>query len=107
NNEPMRQVLGVSGAGAIWNQVMQAALRDTAPRPFVRPAGLVQVAIDPTTGMRPGPGGPTRMEWFLESQVPTRWTQPQAVPTNTPPLVPVQPSSPTATANNAPPTTTP
>src|SRR2546428_10281393 len=39
NNEPMRQVLGVSGAGAIWNQVMQAALKDVAPRPFVRPAG--------------------------------------------------------------------
>src|SRR5439155_6730551 len=107
NNEPMRQVLGVSGAGAIWNRVMQAALRDTAPRPFVRPAGLVQVAIDPTTGLRPGPGGPSRLEWFLESQVPTRWTQPQAVPTNTPPLIPVRaapaaPATPMLTPTPAP-----
>jgi 1A family penicillin-binding protein len=107
NNEPMRQVLGVSGAGAIWNRVMQAALRDTAPRPFVRPTGLVQVAIDPTTGLRPGPGGPSRLEWFLESQVPTRWTQPQAVPTNTPPLVPVRSAPATPTPGAAPPTATP
>jgi 1A family penicillin-binding protein len=107
NNEPMRQVLGASGAGAIWNRVMQAALKDTAPRPFVRPPGLVQVAIDPTTGLRPGPGGPSRLEWFLDSQVPTRWTQPQAVPTNTPPLVPVRPGPATATPSPTQPTATP
>jgi 1A family penicillin-binding protein len=107
NNEPMRQVLGVSGAGAIWNAVMQRALKDTAPRSFVRPPGLVQVAIDPTTGLRPGPGVAGRMEWFLESSVPTRWTQPVVVPTNTPPLVPVRQGPATPTPSPVPPTATP
>lgn len=107
NNEPMRQVLGVSGAGAIWNATIRSALKDTAPRPFVRPPGLVQVAIDPTTGLRPGAGGPSKMDWFLEGSVPTRWTQPVAVPTNTPPLLPVQPAPATATAVPATPTPRP
>ncbi|HZR00189.1 MAG TPA: PBP1A family penicillin-binding protein [Chloroflexota bacterium] len=109
NNSPMRQVLGVSGAGAIWNMTMQRALKDVAPRPFVRPSGLVQVAIDPRTGLRPAPGGPSKMEWFLEQNVPTQWTQGQAVPvpTATPTLVPVKPPSNQPTATPQPPQPTP
>ena len=102
DNTPMRQVLGVSGAGAIWNMTMNKALQNVAPRPFIRPPGLVQVAIDPRTGLRPAPGGPVKMEWFLEQNVPTQWT---AAPIQnappTPTLVPVKPPE------NQPPTPTP
>jgi 1A family penicillin-binding protein len=112
DNTPMRQVLGVSGAGAIWNMTMQRALKDVAPRPFVRPPGLVQVAIDPKTGLRPGPGGPSKMEWFLEQNIPTQWTQAPiqaAQPTAT--LVPVKPAQtqppPTPTVTPAPVQATP
>ncbi|TAK22047.1 MAG: PBP1A family penicillin-binding protein [Chloroflexota bacterium] len=75
DNTPMRQVLGVSGAGAIWNMTMTRALKNNAPRTFARPPGLVQVAIDPRTGLRPAANGPVKLEWFLEGNVPTQWTQ--------------------------------
>jgi 1A family penicillin-binding protein len=116
NNSPMRQILGVSGAGAVWHDVMLRLDQNTAARPFPRPPGVVQVAVDPRTGLRPAPGGPTKLEWFLESQVPTQWAQPLASPTPT--LAPVQsptitpiptptPSQPTPTAIPPPPPTRP
>jgi 1A family penicillin-binding protein len=129
NNSPMQQILGVSGAGAIWHDVMTRAHRNIAVRPFPRPPGVVQVAIDPRTGLRPAPGGASRLEWFFESQVPTQWTQPQAVPTATlapvkaPTMAPLptptptppqatptplrQPSTPTRPPDQAPPTAAP
>jgi len=120
DNQPMRQVLGVSGAGAIWNGTMQQLLKNTASRAFIRPAGLVQVAIDPRTGLRPAANGPSRLEWFLEGNVPTQWTEilrphtptvtaarpappaPTATPRPTPPVAPpVEPSPISADANIA------
>jgi membrane peptidoglycan carboxypeptidase len=110
NNSPMRQILGVSGAGAIWNNVMTRAHKNVAVRQFPRPPGVVQVAVDPRTGLRPGPGGPSRLEWFLESQVPTQWTQPQqaiATPTLAPVRAPTMVPLPTATAGLPSPTPAP
>jgi 1A family penicillin-binding protein len=110
NNSPMRQILGVSGAGAIWNNVMTRAHKNIAVRQFPRPPGVVQVAIDPRTGLRPAPGGPSKTEWFLESQVPTQWTQPQQ-PVATATLVPVRPPTmvplPTPTPGQATPSPAP
>ncbi len=93
-NQPMRVIGGLAGAGAIWNGTMTRALKDVAPRPFARPSGLVQAAFDPRTGMRPGSGVQPKTDWFLESNVPTQWTQPAPPPTPT--LIPVKPSSRTA-----------
>ena len=91
SNQPMRVIGGLAGAGAIWNGTMQRSLKDVAPRPFARPSGLVQVAFDPRTGMRPGNGIASKSDWFLESNVPTQWTQATSPPTAT--LVPVKPAA--------------
>jgi 1A family penicillin-binding protein len=105
NNSPMQQILGVSGAGAVWHDVMTRAHQNIAVRPFPRPPGVVQVAIDPLTGLRPAPGGPSKLEWFLEAQVPTQWAQPAAVATAT--LAPVRPPTMAPLPTPTPPPATP
>src|SRR5262249_30846959 len=44
DGRPMEGISGVSGAGPTWHEVMLAAHRGLPPRPFARPAGIVEVA---------------------------------------------------------------
>lgn len=72
DNEPMRDVSGVDGAGPIWNNFMQVALKHTSPHPFVRPTGLTEVEICTASGLLPGALCPQRRrELFLAESVPT------------------------------------
>ena len=60
DNTPMTDVPGSRGALPIWHAAMRIAHDRFAPDsvPFERPAGLVDVEIDPLSGLLPGPYSP-------------------------------------------------
>lgn len=73
DNEAMRRVSGVTGAGPIWHDVMEAALQGRPPQDFPRPAGLVEVEVCALSGLRPGPDCPHRVtETFIAGTAPQR-----------------------------------
>ncbi|MFL5805882.1 MAG: PBP1A family penicillin-binding protein [Roseiflexaceae bacterium] len=73
DGRPMEGISGVSGAGPVWHEVMLAAHRGLPPRPFARPAGIVEVAICAEGGLLPGPYCPgTRLERFVAGTQPDR-----------------------------------
>jgi penicillin-binding protein 1C len=49
-NQPMKGISGVSGAGPIFHRAMLRLHRDHAPTWFERPQGLTEVSIDTRTG---------------------------------------------------------
>jgi len=72
DNEPMREISGVSGAAPIWHDFMEAALKGTPVHEFQRPDGLVEVEVCALSGQLPGPDCPHRVtELFLEGTQPT------------------------------------
>ncbi len=72
DNEPMRNVSGISGAAPIWHEVMEAALKSRPIRDFERPAGLVDVEICALSGQLPGADCPHRVtETFIVGTEPT------------------------------------
>lgn len=72
DNEPMRDVSGIDGAGPIWHGFMREALKHTPPRPFIRPPGLAEVEVCAASGLLPGALCPQRRrELFLEELTPT------------------------------------
>lgn len=73
DNEPMREITGVSGAAPIWHDVMEAALKGRPVREFQRPKGLVEVEVCALSGLLPGPDCPHRAtELFLPGTEPTQ-----------------------------------
>jgi len=56
DNSPMKGLSGVAGAGPVFHRTMLRLHRDEKPEWLDRPAGLVEVAIDPLTGKRAGDG---------------------------------------------------
>ncbi|MGB6839035.1 MAG: penicillin-binding transpeptidase domain-containing protein, partial [Microgenomates group bacterium] len=80
NNSPMSRVAsGVTGATPIWNKIMRALLANKENRDWEIPEGLVQIPICTLTGTLPCEGCPTRLEWFLEENTPTRTCNMQQV----------------------------
>ena len=61
---------GARTALPIWLDVMQAALRDRPPQPFVQPAGIVVERIDPASGKRAAANAPALDEVFLTGTEP-------------------------------------
>lgn len=57
DNSPMKGLSGVAGAGPVFHRTMLRLHRDEEPEWLVRPAGLVEVALDPLTGKRMEDGG--------------------------------------------------
>ena len=73
DNEPMREVSGISGAAPIWHEVMETALKGSPVREFQRPEGLVEVEVCALSGLLPGPDCPHRVrEIFIQGTEPTR-----------------------------------
>ncbi len=99
NDQPMKNVFGARGAGMIWHEFMEAALKNQPALQFNRPPGLVRATVDAETGLRPVPGRPTITDWFVEGTLPT---ESAPVPTPTP-----LPPTPIPTATSIPPTSTP
>lgn len=71
DNSPMQGVSGVSGAGPIWHDFMEAALADDPRRDFPRPAGIIEMEICADSGTIPSEACPQRrVEIFAEGQGP-------------------------------------
>lgn len=52
DNSPMKGLSGVAGAGPVFHRTMLRLHRDEEPQWLERPAGLVEVALDPLTGKK-------------------------------------------------------
>ncbi|MDD4319504.1 MAG: penicillin-binding protein 1C [Candidatus Peribacteraceae bacterium] len=72
DNAPMRGTSGVTGAGPIFHDVMEAAVRDLPPDGFPQPSGIVQAEICRLSGKLPTPACTARtVESFRAGTVPT------------------------------------
>jgi len=73
DNAPMYKVSGITGAGPIWHDFMEAALANRPPRSFERPEGLVEAEICESSGLRATALCPRRhIELFLAGTEPLR-----------------------------------
>ena len=73
DNQPMERVSGVTGAGPIWHDFMQAALKGQPERDFPRPAGLIDLDVCATSGLLPTKYCPfTKREIFIAGTQPTQ-----------------------------------
>ncbi|RPI55151.1 MAG: PBP1A family penicillin-binding protein, partial [Chloroflexi bacterium] len=71
DNEPMRDISGISGAAPTWHDFMESALKGHPAVEFQRPDGLVEVEVCALSGHLPGPDCPHRVrELFLEGTEP-------------------------------------
>jgi membrane carboxypeptidase/penicillin-binding protein PbpC len=71
NGEPMIRVSGMSGAGPIWHDFMEQALRGQPLLNFSVPDGIVPVTVCALSGMLPSADCPhTRTEWFVKGSEP-------------------------------------
>ncbi len=95
DGRPMVQVSGVEGAGPIWRDFMETALRGQPVVSFARPDGLERVRVCVPSGLLPTPYCPrTRTEWFIIGTAPTRpddWYRPLLVDATT--GLPAEPDS--------------
>jgi membrane carboxypeptidase/penicillin-binding protein PbpC len=57
DNEPMRNVSGVTGAAPIWHDVMESLLKGQSPLIFPVPEGLVEKTVCAENGLIPVPVG--------------------------------------------------
>jgi membrane peptidoglycan carboxypeptidase len=60
DNTPMKDVLGSSGAGPIWNAFMRRVNEGQPVHPFPRPAGITEREICALSGTEPSPYCPDR-----------------------------------------------
>ncbi|MGE5263370.1 MAG: penicillin-binding protein 1C [Acidobacteriota bacterium] len=73
DNTPMYKISGITGAGPIWHDFMEEALRSRPVRPFNRPEGLVDVEICDSSGLVPTDDCPRRRtEVFIAGTEPVR-----------------------------------
>jgi penicillin-binding protein 1C len=80
DGRPMVQVSGVDGAGPIWHDFMELALRGRPVLPFSEPPGLERERVCLPSGLLPTPYCPrTRAEVFIAGTAPTQpddWYRP-------------------------------
>ena len=73
DNKPMERVSGVTGAGPIWHDFMQEALKGKSIQPFTRPNGLIDLDVCAASGLLPTPYCPyTKREAFIAGTQPTQ-----------------------------------
>lgn len=73
DNSMMRNVIGITGAGPIWHDIIEYASRhyNFPPDNFVPPANVHQGAVSALTGLLPRLGEPTVTDWFIDGTMPT------------------------------------
>ncbi len=80
DNQPMRLVLGSSGAGKIWNTFMERALADTPIEAFPTPASVVRNTVCAATGRPPTDECErTVTDWFVQDRSPRAQSQAIAI----------------------------
>src|SRR5205823_5937482 len=91
DNAPMVDISGITGAAPIWHDVMTAALRGVAPRPFTLPPGMARETVCQDTGLPTWPSCRDPMsELFIAG------TQPTAISPQPVGAVPIIPDPPHA-----------
>ncbi|MBI4498225.1 MAG: PBP1A family penicillin-binding protein [Chloroflexi bacterium] len=76
DNRAMREVSGITGAGPIWHDFMEEALRGSAARRFPVPDGIISAEVCDPWGLRPGPWCPSRrVEQFIAGTEPAEVEQ--------------------------------
>ncbi|RME47193.1 MAG: penicillin-binding protein [Chloroflexi bacterium] len=74
DNSPMRFISGITGAGPIWHDFMEEALKGKPARDFLRPDGLVEVEICESSGLLPTEHCRRRKrELFIKGTEPTAY----------------------------------
>jgi membrane peptidoglycan carboxypeptidase len=69
----MKNVIGITGAGPIWHDILAYATQryHFAPDDFVRPNDVHAGTVSAVTGLEPQPGEPTVTDWFIDGTMPT------------------------------------
>ncbi len=77
DNSEMQNVIGITGAGPIWHDVMEYASHyyNYPPDDFVRPPDVHLGTVSAVTGLLPRPGEPTTTDWFIDGTMPTVYSQ--------------------------------
>jgi membrane peptidoglycan carboxypeptidase len=74
DNSPMRFISGITGAGPIWHDFMEEALKGKPAREFPRPDGLVEVEVCESSGLLPTEHcRRRRRELFIKGTEPTQY----------------------------------
>lgn len=73
DNSPMTNIIGITGAGPIWHDVMEYASHyyNFPATDFTRPANVQAGTVSAITGLLPHPGEPTTTDWFINGTMPT------------------------------------
>lgn len=73
DNEIMNNVIGITGAGPIWHDIMEYASQhyNFPPDDFPRPSDVHQGTVSASTGLLPRPGEATVTDWFIDGTMPT------------------------------------
>jgi membrane peptidoglycan carboxypeptidase len=73
DNSIMRNVIGITGAGPIWHDIMEYASHyyNFPSDDFVPPTDVHKGTISALTGLLPRPGEPTVTDWFIDGTMPT------------------------------------
>jgi membrane peptidoglycan carboxypeptidase len=73
NNVPMHDVLGVTGAAPVWNELMTYALDhyNIPPTDFAVPPNVHRAQVSARTGLAPQEDEPTVTDWFIDGSEPT------------------------------------
>jgi membrane peptidoglycan carboxypeptidase len=79
NHSPMQGVIGIDGAGPIWHNFMEAALKGKPAEQFVKPPNITTVRVSSITGLLPNAGEPSYDEVFVKGTEPK--TRSSFVPT--------------------------
>ena len=73
DNSMMQNVIGITGAGPIWHDIMDYASQHYhyPPDDFIRPSDVHMGQVSAYTGLLPHPGEPTVSDWFIDGTMPT------------------------------------
>jgi membrane peptidoglycan carboxypeptidase len=73
DNSIMQNVIGITGAGPIWKDIMEYTSQhyNFPPDNFVKPDDVHQGKVSAITGLFPRPGEPTVTDWFIDGTMPT------------------------------------
>ncbi len=69
----MINVIGITGAGPIWHDVMEYVSHyyNYPPDDFIKPADVQPGTVSAYTGLLPHQGEPTVTDWFIDGTMPT------------------------------------
>jgi membrane peptidoglycan carboxypeptidase len=69
---PQKPIFSIDVSTFVWQGFMAEATKGWAINDFQRPTTLVTAEVDPWTGLRPSPGGPSVKELFIRGTEPQR-----------------------------------